>query len=152
MEEILSQKKRNPLPSSKAALHRMQAAKRKDTAPEKAVRSALFRKGLRYRIDSRPLPEMNRRADILFRKEKIAIFVDGCFWHGCPIHGTFAKANAEFWRNKIEQNKVRDIDTNKRLIKSGWTVIRIWEHEDPTIAAQMVYELVLQHRKVFRKK
>jgi DNA mismatch endonuclease (patch repair protein) len=119
-----------PIPSSKAALQRMRAAKPRDTAPEKALRLALYRKGLRYRIDVRLIKDLNRRADIVFRSIKVAVFVDGCFWHGCPIHGTQAKANAEFWSNKIRQNQERDADTSKRLRKAGWRVIRVWEHEN----------------------
>lgn len=94
----------NPTPSSQAALNRMKAVKPRDTAPEKSLRSALFKMGLRYRVGTRPLIELNRSADIVFRSAKVAIFVDGCFWHGCPTHGTQAKANAEFWKNKIKSN------------------------------------------------
>lgn len=107
-----------PVPSSGAALARMKAAKPKDTAPEKALRSELHRRGLRYQIDFRPVENLNRRADIVFRTAKVAVFVDGCFWHGCPIHGTQAKANAEFWENKIKRNQERDAETNQLLKKS----------------------------------
>ncbi len=133
---------RVPPPSSVAALRRMQAAKPKDTAPEKAIRSAIHRRGLRYRVDAKPLKELNRRADIIFRSIKVAVFIDGCFWHGCPIHGTQAKANAEFWRVKIRQNRERDADTNKRLEDAGWKVIRVWEHEDSEDASEKIYSIV----------
>jgi DNA mismatch endonuclease (patch repair protein) len=133
---------RVPPPSSVAALKRMQAAKPKDTAPEKALRSALHHRGLRFRIDVKPLKELNRRADIVFRSAKVAVFVDGCFWHGCPIHGTQAKANANFWREKINQNRVRDADTNRCLKDAGWTVIRVWEHEDLDEAAEKTYMII----------
>ena len=116
-------------PSSVSALRRMRAVKPRDTAPELALRLALYRSNLRYRVDVRPLNELNRRADVVFRSAKVAVFVDGCFWHGCPIHGTQANANADFWKNKIKQNQIRDEDTNKRLKKAGWRVIRVWEHE-----------------------
>jgi DNA mismatch endonuclease, patch repair protein len=135
---------RNPSPSSEAALKRMLAAKPRDTAPEKALRSALHNKGLRFRIDQKPIKELNRRADIVFRSAKVAVFVDGCFWHGCPIHGTQAKANAEFWRNKIEQNQMRDLDTNAQLKKAGWRIVRVWEHDDPQKASQNIYRLVMK--------
>jgi len=135
---------RNPSPSSEAALKRMQAAKPKDTAPEKALRSALHSKGLRFRIDQKLIEGLNRKADIVFRSVKVAVFVDGCFWHGCPIHGTRAKANAEFWKNKIEQNRLRDRDTNKQLKKAGWRIVRVWEHENPERAAQKIYRLVVK--------
>ncbi len=135
---------RNPIPSSEAALKRMQAAKPRDTAPEKALRSELHKKGLRYRVDSRPIKQLNRRADIVFRSAKVAIFVDGCFWHGCPIHGTQAKANAVFWKNKIKQNQMRDKNTNERLKKAGWKVIRVWEHENPEKVATKIYNIALK--------
>lgn len=133
---------RKPVPSSSAALARMKAAKPRDTAPEKALRSALHKKGLRFRIDQKPITELNRRADIVFRSAKVAVFVDGCFWHGCPIHGTQAKANAEFWRKKIERNKERDVETNQLLKKAGWKVVRVWEHEKTEKVAEKIREIV----------
>ncbi len=133
-----------PAPSSIAALARMRAAKPRDTAPEKSLRSELHKRGLRYRVDVKTIKELNRRADIVFRSAKVAVFVDGCFWHGCPIHGTQAKANAEFWKNKIKQNQVRDADTNKRLKKAGWRVIRVWEHENPEKASQKIYNIIMK--------
>lgn len=146
LSEKAKRRIRNPIPSSEAALKRMKAAKPRDTAPEKALRSELHKKGLRYRIDTKPVKELNRRADIVFRSAKVAIFVDGCFWHGCPIHGTQAKANAEFWKIKIKQNQIRDEDTNKRLKKAGWRVVRVWEHENPEKASQNIYKLVLKRQ------
>jgi len=138
---------KNPKPSSKAALNRMKAAKPRDTAPEKALRSELHKRGLRYRVDVRPIQELNRRADIVFRSANVAIFVDGCFWHGCPKHGTQAKANAEFWKNKIRQNQIRDEDTSKQLKKAGWRVIRVWEHENPEKASERIYNIVAKSRR-----
>lgn len=136
----------NPAPSSEAALKRMKAAKPRDTAPEKGLRSALHRRGLRFRLDQKPILELNRKADIVFRSAKVAVFVDGCFWHGCPIHGTQSKANAEFWKRKINQNKIRDLDTNDRLKGAGWKVVRVWEHEDPGEASQRIYDLLKRIR------
>lgn len=138
---------RVPPPSSEAALRRMQAAKPKDTAPEKAIRSAIHRRGLRYRVDAKPLRDLNRRADIIFRSVKVVVFVDGCFWHGCPIHGTLAKANAEFWRVKIKRNQERDIDTMRLLENAGWKVIRVWEHDDPEEASEKIYDIVRVRRR-----
>ena len=135
---------KNPKPSSKAALNRMKAAKPRDTAPEKALRLKLHKNGLRYRIDVRPIKSLNRRADIVFRSAKVAVFVDGCFWHGCPKHGTHAKANAEFWENKIKRNQERDAETNQLLKKAGWKVIRVWEHESPEKASVKIQKIVLQ--------
>jgi len=128
-----------PPPSSEAARSRMKAVKRTGTAAELALREALDAYGLSYEVDAQPLPDLRRRADILFREEKIAVFVDGCFWHGCPIHGTQAKTHARFWAEKIERNKERDRDTDQRLTAAGWTVVRIWEHEDPAKAAEKVW-------------
>ena len=116
----------------------MKAAKPRDTAPEKSLRSALHKRGLRFRIDEKPIKDLNRKADIVFRFAKVAIFVDGCFWHGCPIHGTQAKANTEFWSNKIKRNQERDADTTKQLKAAGWSVIRVWEHEDPGKASKKI--------------
>lgn len=133
-----------PLPSSDAALSRMKAAKSRDTVPEKSLRSTLFKMGLRYRVNARPVKEFNRSADIVFRSAKVAVFVDGCFWHGCPVHGTQAKANAEFWRKKIERNKERDVETNQLLRKAGWKVVRVWEHENPDKASRKINKVINQ--------
>ena len=110
-------------------------------------RSALHRKGLRFRVDAKPVKELNRRTDIVFRSAKLAVFVDGCFWHSCPIHGTQAKANAEFWRKKIKRNQERDVDTTKCLKRAGWKVIRVWEHEDPERASEKIYNIVWKRKK-----
>lgn len=142
-----SKKIARPVPSSEAALKRMKAAKPRDTAPEKALRSALHSKGLRFRVDVKPIRGFNRKADIVFLSAKVAIFVDGCFWHGCPIHGTQAKANAEFWSQKIKQNQERDTDTTRQLKAAGWRVIRVWEHEDPEKASQKIYDIVAKRKK-----
>lgn len=131
-----------PAPSSNAVLKRMQAVKPRDTAPEKALRFVLHQRGLRYRVDVRPINELNRRADIVFRSAKVAIFVDGCFWHGCPKHGTQAKANAKFWKDKIRRNQERDAETNRLLKKAGWKVIRVWEHEKPEKASERIHKIV----------
>lgn len=146
MQATSNKKIAKPAPSSDSALKRMKAAKPRDTAPEKALRSALHKKGLRFRVDEKTIRELNRKADIVFRSAKVAVFVDGCFWHGCPIHGTKAKSNAEFWENKIRQNKERDADTNKRLNKIGWKVIRVWEHEDPEKISDKIYRIVRQRQ------
>lgn len=108
----------------------MVANRSRDTKPELRLRTALHRKGLRYFVDRAPLPDLRRRADIVFPRLRLAVYVDGCFWHGCPIHGTWPKANREFWRNKIERTRLRDADTDRLLIDAGWEAIRVWEHED----------------------
>jgi len=116
----------------------MKRTRRRDTAPEMAIRSILFAHGMRYRVDATPISGMRRRADILFLSSRIAVYVDGCFWHGCPVHATWPKQNAEFWKHKILTNRARDADTDKRLKEAGWIVIRIWEHEDPNEAASRI--------------
>jgi len=120
----------------------MKATRSRDTDAERRLRSALHRRGLRFRVDSPPLPELPRRADVLFARSRVAVFVDGCFWHGCPLHGTTPKENAEWWRDKLAANRRRDSDTNERLAQAGWLVIRVWEHEDPELAAQRIAEAV----------
>jgi DNA mismatch endonuclease (patch repair protein) len=107
----------------------MLANKRRDTSIELAVRSRLHGIGLRYRVDYPPVPGLRRRADIVFTRARLAIFIDGCFWHGCPKHGTSPKRNAAYWGPKIANNIARDTDTNDRLRAAGWKVVRFWEHE-----------------------
>lgn len=107
----------------------MQANRGRDTRPEMAVRRAAHAAGLRYRVDSRPILGFNRRADMVFTRAKVAVFIDGCFWHGCPEHHTVAKQNAEFWAEKVRRNRERDRHTDEVLASAGWTVIRAWEHE-----------------------
>jgi DNA mismatch endonuclease (patch repair protein) len=120
----------------------MKAAKGQDTKAERQLRSHLHRLGLRYRLHRPLLKGLRRRADIVFGPARIVVFVDGCFWHGCPLHGTWPKENASFWRDKIETNRHRDADTDARLTKAGWYVIRVWEHEDPLAAATRIAEAV----------
>lgn len=120
----------------------MQGNSRRDTAPEMAVRRLVHAAGLRYRVDARPLPELNRRADLVFTRARVAVFIDGCYWHGCPEHGTAARTNTAYWSTKIGGNKTRDIDTDSRLVEGGWIVIRVWEHEDTgAIARRIVHEV-----------
>ena len=107
----------------------MQGNKGRDTSPELAVRRLLHAVGLRYRVNYRPLPGLRRTADIVFTRKKIAVFIDGCFWHSCPIHATKPKTNSNYWLPKLEANLARDADTNEQLRADGWTVLRFWEHE-----------------------
>ncbi len=125
----------------------MQANRWRDTGPEREIRALLHRRGFRYRVNLPILTGRRRRADIAFTRHKLAVFVDGCFWHGCPIHGTWPKANADFWRQKIEANQARDRDTDEKLATSGWRVVRAWEHEDPAaVVDQVIAHLALLHR------
>jgi DNA mismatch endonuclease, patch repair protein len=115
---------------------------RRDTEPERRLRRILFARGLRYRVDRAPLPGVRRRADILFGPSKVAVYVDGCFWHACPEHATVPKNNQEWWIEKLAANVARDRDTDRQLHAAGWRVIRIWEHEDMEMAADRVMRAV----------
>ena len=131
-------------PSATKSAH-MSRVKQRHTAPELAIRRELHRRGLRYRVDMR-LPQIGRtRPDIVFTRAKVAVFVDGCFWHRCPEHKSFPKTNAEWWRRKLDTNVERDHRTDAALTKAGWIVIRIWEHEEPIKAADRV-EAVVRNR------
>jgi DNA mismatch endonuclease (patch repair protein) len=108
----------------------MKGNKRRDTLPEVRLRSALHRQGLRFRKDYRiELPTLRVRADIAFPARRVAVFVDGCFWHGCPLHGSRPRRNVSYWQPKLERNRARDERVNTVLRDHGWTVVRVWEHE-----------------------
>ena len=117
---------------------RMSRQRRRDTAPEVALRRELHRRGARFFVDRAPLPGLRRRADLVFPRRRVAVYVDGCFWHRCPVHATDPKNNAEWWAAKLAGNVARDRDTDACLAAAGWTVVRIWEHEDPIVAADRV--------------
>lgn len=115
---------------------------RKDTAPELALRRELHRRGLRYRVE-RPLPGLpRRRADIVFSRKRVAVFVDGCFWHACPVHGTWPARNDTWWATKLRRNVERDSETDAHLESLGWLVVRVWEHEVTGLAADRVVAAV----------
>lgn len=125
----------------------MQRVRQADTSAESAVRRALHARGLRYRVQVPLLAKPRRVADVAFSGLRIAVFVDGCFWHGCPLHATWPKRNAEFWRAKLLANQARDRDTDARLRADGWDVIRVWAHEDPEVAAERIAKAVEARRK-----
>ena len=102
------------------------------------MRQLLHMRGMRYRVDMRPDSSIRRKADIVFTRIKVAVFIDGCFWHGCPAHFTAPKAHAEYWQEKIGKNRRRDADANELLADAGWTVLRFWEHEDPRDVADKI--------------
>ena len=133
-------------PSSIGASVRMRRQPRRDTRPEVALRSELWRRGLRFRVD---LPTVNprRRADIVFTRARTAVFVDGCFWHRCPIHGSAPKSNVDWWAAKLDANVARDRETDAEMIASGWEIVRVWEHEDPSQAATRI-EAVVRSRSI----
>lgn len=125
-------------PLSPAVSARMSRQVSKDTAAELAVRRLLHAAGLRYRVEF-PVPGMaRRRIDVAFTRAKVAVLIDGCFWHGCPEHATQPKSNAEWWRNKLDRNMARDRETTEHLTAAGWTVLRFWEHEAPEQVAVRV--------------
>lgn len=114
----------------------------RDTRPELLLRRRLHALGLRYTVHRRPVPNVRRTADIVFSRARVAVFVDGCFWHGCPEHATAPKTNAEWWTTKLARNVERDRETDALLAAAGWSVIRVWEHELPGEAAERVQALV----------
>ncbi|RUP31941.1 MAG: very short patch repair endonuclease [Mycolicibacterium sp.] len=124
----------------------MQSNKGRDTKPELALRSAVHALGLRYRVSARPLKQVRRTADLVFTKAKVAVFLDGCFWHGCPEHHTVAVTNSAFWAAKVEGNRTRDRDTDRQLEDAGWVSVRVWEHEDAEEAARRVRDVVCARR------
>lgn len=119
----------------------MVANRGRDTSPELAVRRSLHALGLRYRVDFAPLGG-RRRADIVFTRQRTAVFIDGCFWHGCPDHATIPKSNVAYWAPKLRRNFERDRETDSLLRAAGWTVLRYWEHEDAQIVARSIADNV----------
>ncbi|WP_245861884.1 very short patch repair endonuclease [Georgenia soli] len=128
----------------------MRANRSRDTRPELRVRRAAHALGLRYRVAARPLPQQRLTADLVFTRARVAVFVDGCFWHGCPEHYRPATANSEFWQRKISSNQVRDERANHLLEAAGWVSLRFWEHDDPQQAA-VVIERTVRSRSISRK-
>ena len=124
----------------------MSLVRTRDTDPERRLRSILHRRGLRFRVNRRLTTGPACYADLAFGPSRVAVFVDGCYWHGCPQHASWPKSNAEWWREKIAKNQRRDGETTRRLRDTGWLVIRIWEHDDPTCAAAAIEEAVISRR------
>lgn len=124
--------------SSESRRRNMQAIRSRDTKPERLIRSLLHASGLRYRVAARPLADLRRTADVVFRPAKVAVFIDGCYWHGCPEHYVPPKTNQGYWSGKVATNMARDRDTNDRLAQAGWTVLRFWEHESPNACALQI--------------
>ncbi|WYW16260.1 very short patch repair endonuclease [Amycolatopsis coloradensis] len=136
------------LPSTDDTRARMSKQRSRDTSAEMSLRRELHRIGLRYRIHQRPLRGIRREADVVFGPAKVAVFVDGCFWHGCPDHATWPKRNRDFWRTKIEKNRSRDLETDRLLSEAGWLSVRVWEHEDAADAAGRIHEVIATRRPV----
>ncbi|MFC4495936.1 very short patch repair endonuclease [Streptomyces ovatisporus] len=120
----------------------MQAIRSRDTKPEWKVRRLVHAQGLRYRVCARPLADLRRTADMVFRPAKVAVFIDGCYWHGCPQHYVAPRTNSNYWSDKVRRNIIRDQDTDSRLAEAGWTVLRFWEHESPDACALQIVATV----------
>ena len=114
----------------------MTANRRRDTKPELRVRRLLHSFGLRFRVDCRPTMTLRTRADVVFPRARISVFIDGCYWHACPGHFVMPKTNPEYWEPKIARNVARDQETTSILLEEGWCVLRYWEHTAPEVAAR----------------
>ena len=132
----------SPAPSTHTARQTMRANRRRDTKPELQVRRRLHASGLRYRVDLRVSTSVATRPDIVFTRRRVAVFIDGCFWHSCPVHGTRPAANADYWTQKLARNHERDIAQTAALTSAGWRVLRFWEHEDASRVAEMIEAVV----------
>jgi DNA mismatch endonuclease (patch repair protein) len=119
----------------------MQGNRSQDTRPEVALRSALHRRGLRFRKGF-AIAGVPCRMDVAFTRDRLAVFVDGCFWHGCPEHGSTPATNASYWSEKLAGNRARDARIDAALHAAGWRVLRVWEHDDPDTAAERVQEVL----------
>lgn len=135
-----------PLPSSAEARHRMGAVRQHGTDVELVLHAELRRLGLRFKVHQLLLAGKRRRADVVFPSARVVVFVDGCFWHVCPLHATWPKSNAAWWRKKLEENERRDRDSDARLREAGWTVVRVWGHEPPAEAAKRIAKVLLDVR------
>jgi DNA mismatch endonuclease, patch repair protein len=116
----------------------MRANRGVDTAPELALRRAVYARGMRYRKHVAPLAGLRCKADLVFRGARVAVFVDGCFWHRCPEHGELPKANRAWWKAKLARTWERDRANDVALLAAGWTIVRVWEHEPPEEAAARI--------------
>ena len=116
----------------------MLANKRRDTKPELRVRRLIHAAGLRYQVDAKVEQDIRSRADIVFRRRRIAVFIDGCFWHRCPEHATDPKANSDYWEPKLRRNRQRDAEITALLTDRGWLVLRFWEHQPAEQIAEVI--------------
>ncbi|EGE44295.1 very short patch repair endonuclease [Streptomyces griseus] len=132
--------------SSAARRRNMQAIRSRDTKPERLIRRIVHANGLRYRVAARPLPDLRRTADMVFRPAKVAVFIDGCYWHGCPEHYVSPKTNPGYWSEKVARNVARDRDTDERLSAAGWLVLRFWEHQSSDTCALSIISAVRERR------
>ena len=138
---------KTPKSRSIAVRNVMRANKGVDTGPEIRLRSLVHRAGLRYAIDVRPESDINRRADLVFRAAKVAVFVNGCFWHGCPKHYSPPKSNKRYWSEKVRRNRERDVETRSLLKRRGWRVLVFWEHQSAQSCSERVVSVVSERKK-----
>ncbi|MBB5075646.1 very short patch repair endonuclease [Nonomuraea endophytica] len=131
-----------PVPRDEGVSRRMRSQREFDTGIEVTLRKLLWNRGLRYRVHAQVIPGTRRKVDLVFPRAKVAVFVDGCFWHGCPRHYTAPANNNSWWLKKVTVNRARDIDSFKRLRAANWRVIRVWEHQDLVLAADRIEVLV----------
>lgn len=124
----------------------MKGNRGRDTKAELAVRRLVHATGLRYRVNARPEPDLRRTADLLFTRAHVAVFIDGCYWHGCPEHFNMPATNLDYWSTKIGRNQARDLETTSRLEQKGWLVLRFWEHETPSSVAERIGRIVRARR------
>jgi DNA mismatch endonuclease, patch repair protein len=136
-----------PPASSPSVSHRMSIHPRRDTGPEIAIRRALHAAGERYRVCMKIPSAPRRTIDIVFTRARVAVFIDGCFWHGCPEHGETPASNTDWWISKVEKNRARDAKTTRMLEEAGWMVLRFWEHEAPADAAVRIRDLRNERRR-----
>lgn len=132
--------------SSEASRKTMQGNRGRDTKAEIAVRRLVHGQGLRYRVNARPEPDLRRTADLLFTRARVAVFIDGCYWHGCPEHFSMPATNRDYWSAKIGGNQERDAQTTAELARRGWLVLRFWEHEAPGAVADEICACVRDER------
>jgi DNA mismatch endonuclease (patch repair protein) len=136
--------------SSAARRRNMQAIRSRDTTPERLIRRLVHAQGLRYRVAARPLSDLRRTADMVFRPTKVAVFIDGCYWHGCPEHYVPPKTNPGYWSDKVARNMARDRDTDERLRAAGWLVLRFWEHDAAEQCSDAICRAVASRRRPSR--
>ncbi len=150
-EDLVWEAPKGSWASSEARRRNMQAIRSRDTKPEKLIRRLVHAHGLRYRVAARPLPSLRRTADMVFRPVKVAVFIDGCYWHGCPEHYVPPKTNPGYWSEKVVRNVERDRDTDRQLREAGWLVLRFWEHESAEKCSLAICEAVTERRASGRK-
>jgi DNA mismatch endonuclease, patch repair protein len=132
-----------PRPTSAAVSAVMRANRKTDTAPEVTIRAAVHRRGMRFRKHlSVRVSNLSVRPDIVFTRQRVAVFIDGCFWHCCPVHGNRPQSNSRYWEAKLARNRARDAAVNAALEAEGWVVLRVWEHERPDEAADVISAVV----------